>query len=116
MDKRHGAVDGAAARGSLSEVLALTAGTPGLKLWVGAPEGAAAIWPDAVAIPPSEDLPEFDFDPELATVADLAQWLMLPPFGSAVELNGEVVRKAEYPASPLKDRDTLEVIRLVGGG
>jgi thiamine biosynthesis protein ThiS len=54
--------------------------------------------------------------PELATVADLAQWLMLPAFGSAVELNGEVVRKASYPASPLKEGDVLEIIRLVGGG
>ena len=54
--------------------------------------------------------------PVLATVADLAQWLMLPAFGSAVELNGEVVRKASYEATPLKDKDSLEVIRLVGGG
>jgi len=54
--------------------------------------------------------------PELGTLADLAEWLMLPAFGSAVELNGQVVRKAEYAASPLKDRDRLEVVRLVGGG
>jgi len=49
-------------------------------------------------------------------VADLAQWMMLPAFGSAVELNGEVVRKANYEASPLKEHDRLEVVRLVGGG
>jgi len=54
--------------------------------------------------------------PELSTVADLAQWMMLPAFGSAVELNGEVVRKANYEASPLKENDRLEVVRLVGGG
>jgi thiamine biosynthesis protein ThiS len=54
--------------------------------------------------------------PELATVADLAQWLMLPAFGSAVELNGKVVRKAEYPTRSLKEQDRLEVVRLVGGG
>ena len=54
--------------------------------------------------------------PDLPTVADLALWLELPAFGSAVELNGEVVRKASYPAMPLRDRDRLEVIRLVGGG
>ena len=58
-----------------------------------------------------------DWDaPELATVEELAQWLLLPSFGSAVELNGVVVRKAEYPERPLKDGDRLEVIRLVGGG
>ena len=54
--------------------------------------------------------------PDLATVADLAQWLELPAFGSAVELNGVVVRKVCYPDSPLKPGDCLEVIRLVGGG
>lgn len=54
--------------------------------------------------------------PHLENVSDLAQWLMLPDFGSAVELNGEVVRKSNYAASPLKDRDRLEVVRLVGGG
>jgi len=54
--------------------------------------------------------------PELATVADLAQWLELPAWGSAVELNGRVVPKAEYPDRPLRDGDCLEVVRLVGGG
>jgi thiamine biosynthesis protein ThiS len=54
--------------------------------------------------------------PDLATVADLAEWLMLPSFGSAVELNGEVVRKVSYSTSPLKENDRLEVVRLVGGG
>jgi thiamine biosynthesis protein ThiS len=54
--------------------------------------------------------------PALATVADLAAWLDLPAFGSAVELNGEVVRRADHPATPLKEGDRLEVVRLVGGG
>lgn len=54
--------------------------------------------------------------PELGTVADLARWLELPSFGSAVELNGAVVRKAEHASTPLKAGDRLEVVRLVGGG
>jgi len=54
--------------------------------------------------------------PELRTVADLATWLALPSFGSAVELNGQVVRKAEHAATPLRSGDRLEVVRLVGGG
>jgi thiamine biosynthesis protein ThiS len=54
--------------------------------------------------------------PALSTVDELAQWLQLPAFGSAVELNGEVIRKAEHPSTPLKDGDRLEVVRLVGGG
>ena len=54
--------------------------------------------------------------PDLATVAELARWLELPAFGSAIELNGEVVPRARHGASPLQDGDRLEVVRLVGGG
>lgn len=54
--------------------------------------------------------------PDFATLADLARWLGLPPFGSAVELNGAVVPKAAYADQPLRDGDRLEVVRLVGGG
>lgn len=54
--------------------------------------------------------------PELANVAELAAWLGLPSFGSAVELNGTVVRRVEHGAALLKDGDRLEVVRLVGGG
>ncbi len=54
--------------------------------------------------------------PALATVAELAAWLKLPAFGSAVELNGEIVTRAERAARPVKDGDTVEVVTLVGGG
>ncbi len=54
--------------------------------------------------------------PELGTVAELAAWLQLPAYGSAVELNGEVVRRAEHATTALKAGDRLEVVRLVGGG
>jgi thiamine biosynthesis protein ThiS len=54
--------------------------------------------------------------PALASVADLSKWLALPSFGSAVELNGEVIRRADHPTTLVKEGDRLEVIRLVGGG
>lgn len=54
--------------------------------------------------------------PALLTVADLATWLDLPAFGSAVELNGEVIGRASHRTTPLKEGDRLEVVRLVGGG
>jgi thiamine biosynthesis protein ThiS len=54
--------------------------------------------------------------PALGTVADLARWLDLPAFGSAIELNGQVVRKPDHAATTLRDGDRLEVVRLVGGG
>jgi thiamine biosynthesis protein ThiS len=54
--------------------------------------------------------------PTLDTVADLANWLGLPSIGSAIELNGAVVRKSDYLNTQIKEGDQLEVIRLVGGG
>lgn len=54
--------------------------------------------------------------PALATLADLAAWLALPAFGTAIELNGTVIRKAEHSATPLREGDRLEIVRLVGGG
>ena len=40
--------------------------------------------------------------PDLGTLADLARWLELPAFGSAIELNDEVIRRSDHPATPLK--------------
>ena len=54
--------------------------------------------------------------PPFATVADLAVWLKLPAFGSAIELNGRVVRRVHHGETPLKEGDRLEVVKLVGGG
>jgi len=54
--------------------------------------------------------------PSVATLADLANDLDLPSFGSAVELNGEVVRRVAYPTTLLNKGDRLEIVRLVGGG
>ncbi len=59
---------------------------------------------------------ELQTTPELGNVAELAVWLKLPSFGSAVELNGAVVRKAEHAVTLLNEGDRLEVVRLVGGG
>lgn len=54
--------------------------------------------------------------PTLTTLADLDLWLELPAHGTAVELNGLVIRRADHPHTPLKEGDRLEVVRLVGGG
>ena len=53
---------------------------------------------------------------QVATVADLAGWLRLPTFGAAIELNGNVVKKADHAATKLCEGDRLEIVRLVGGG
>lgn len=50
-----------------------------------------------------------------ATVATLiAQRQPRPPF--AVEVNKKLVRRASYEATPLANRDTVEIVTLVGGG
>jgi thiamine biosynthesis protein ThiS len=54
--------------------------------------------------------------PPLETLADLATHLGLPAFGSAIELNGEVIARYDHSRTPLREGDRLEVIRLVGGG
>ncbi|HET8900714.1 MAG TPA: sulfur carrier protein ThiS [Holophagaceae bacterium] len=54
--------------------------------------------------------------PALATVAELSAWLGLPAFGTAIELNGAVIRRAEHQATPLREGDRLEIVKLVGGG
>lgn len=36
--------------------------------------------------------------------------------GVAVALNAEVVRRAQWTATPLRDGDTVEVLRAVQGG
>ena len=54
--------------------------------------------------------------PNFVSVADLADWLQLPAYGAAVELNGQVVRRAEHAATHQEEGDKLEGVRLVGGG
>ncbi len=36
--------------------------------------------------------------------------------GLACELNGEVVRRAEYGRTTLKEGDVLEIVQMIGGG
>jgi thiamine biosynthesis protein ThiS len=54
--------------------------------------------------------------PQLNTVADLADWIALPSFGSAIELNGTVIRRADHANTLLKEGDRMEIVKLVGGG
>jgi sulfur carrier protein len=50
------------------------------------------------------------------TVSGLVLHLGLDGLRIAVELNREVVRRAEYTATTLKAGDTVEVVTFVGGG
>ena len=54
--------------------------------------------------------------PAPTTVAGLVEHLGLAGRPVAVERNGELVPKADHPATALADGDRLEVVTLVGGG
>jgi thiamine biosynthesis protein ThiS len=51
-----------------------------------------------------------------STVAALLQDLGLASSRLAVERNGRVVPKPEYPAVGLEEGDVVEVVHFVGGG
>ena len=49
-------------------------------------------------------------------LAELVDRLSLPSKRIAVELNGSVVRRADWPETPVSDGDKIEVVHFVGGG
>ena len=50
------------------------------------------------------------------SVADLLEKLSLEPLRVAVELNKQIVRRADYDGTQLAQDDQLEIVTLVGGG
>ena len=54
--------------------------------------------------------------PDGLTVASLVASLGMKPDRVAVELNREIVARANWAATVLKDGDKLEVVHFVGGG
>lgn len=50
------------------------------------------------------------------SIAALVEELSMPERRLAVELNGIVVRKAEWPGTILNSGDRIEIVHFVGGG
>jgi thiamine biosynthesis protein ThiS len=50
------------------------------------------------------------------TLSELIESLALAPERLAIELNQRVVRRADWPHTPLKDGDRIEIVHFVGGG
>ena len=50
------------------------------------------------------------------TVVDIINEMNIDKRTIAVELNEEIVSKADYDKTILKDEDVLEVVSFVGGG
>ncbi len=53
---------------------------------------------------------------EGATLAGLVEQLALAPERLALELNFEVVRRADWPRVTLAEGDRVEIVHFVGGG
>jgi sulfur carrier protein len=53
---------------------------------------------------------------EGTTLLGLVEELSLAPERLAVELNREVVRRADWPSLVLSEGDRVEIVHFVGGG
>ncbi len=53
---------------------------------------------------------------DLSTLADLVESLGLKGDRVAVELNRNIVSRTDWPATPIKEGDRLEIVHFVGGG
>jgi sulfur carrier protein len=54
--------------------------------------------------------------PAHSTVATLVEDLSAPPRGVAVAIDGEVVPRGEWPATPLQEGARIEVVAAIQGG
>jgi sulfur carrier protein len=54
--------------------------------------------------------------PEKMTLSGLINHLALAPERLAVEVNREVVRRANWAHTPLAEGDRIEIVHFVGGG
>ena len=59
---------------------------------------------------------EVALDPERATLESLIAALAMKADRIAVERNGEIVRRADWAATPVRSGDRLEIVHFVGGG
>ena len=54
--------------------------------------------------------------PENLSLQQLTSNLNLAPERIAIELNHDLVRRADWPATVLKEGDRVEIVHFVGGG
>ena len=50
------------------------------------------------------------------SVSDMLRRLSVEPQTVVVELNLKILKRAQFDSTVLNDKDTLEIVRLVGGG
>jgi sulfur carrier protein len=54
--------------------------------------------------------------PAALSLVELLEHLKLKSDRVAVELNRQIVRRDQWPATLLKERDQVEIVQFVGGG
>lgn len=54
--------------------------------------------------------------PERTDLTQMIRLFSLPEKRVAIELNGEVIRRAQWPATLVGRDDNIEVVHFVGGG
>lgn len=54
--------------------------------------------------------------PETLSLDGLLEHFSLPKQRIAIELNGQVIRRADWPETAVNDADRIEVVHFVGGG
>ena len=54
--------------------------------------------------------------PGVLSVLEVLGHLGVDPARVAVELNREILPKGDYPATSLKEGDSIEIVHFVGGG
>ena len=54
--------------------------------------------------------------PEGMTVSRMLETLQIAPERVVVELNLNILKRAEHPSAVLKDGDQIEIVHFVGGG
>jgi sulfur carrier protein len=54
--------------------------------------------------------------PDSITLAEFVEHLALAPERLAIELNRQVVRRADWPQTTLTEGDRVEIVHFVGGG
>lgn len=52
----------------------------------------------------------------ISSVSGLIELLGVDKHGSAVEINGRILKQEEWPEAVLNDGDKIEIITFVGGG
>lgn len=59
---------------------------------------------------------EKSFSDSIASLGQLLALLGVTAQRVAVEINGEVIDPALFAATPVQDRDKIEIVSFVGGG